>query len=86
MEGRLVRNGRMVEGGRRGRQRLMSIGGGWEVTRQAQERGRCHKEAALMHAQLGTWNSPIPRLHGLQPLQYFQIKVLISLSDHLPSP
>jgi len=58
----------MGEGDRRGRQRLMSIAGGWEVTRQAGERGRCHKEAALTCAQLGTQQSPIPRLHSLQPL------------------
>jgi len=68
MEGRLARNGRMGEGDRRGRQRLMSIAGGWEVTRQAGERGRCHEEAALMCTRLGAQQSPIPRLHGLQPL------------------
>jgi len=50
MEGQLVRNGRMGEGNRRGRWRLMSIGGGWEVMRQVQERGRYHKEAALICA------------------------------------
>jgi len=59
----------MGEGDRRGGQRLMSIVGGWEVTRQAGERGRCHKEAALTRARLGARRSPIPRLHGLQPLQ-----------------
>jgi len=40
----------MGEGNRRGGQRLDVDQGGWEVTRQVQERGRCHKEAALTHA------------------------------------
>src|SRR6267142_3777111 len=70
MEGRLARNGRMGEGDRRGRQRLMSIVGGWEVTRQVGERGRCHEEAALTHTRLGAQQSLILRLHGLQPLHH----------------
>jgi len=26
-----------------------------------------------MRTQLGAWQSPIPRLHGLQPLEYFTL-------------